>query len=293
MLLRPGGACKPQSLIQLFEGCDDDPFGLPVPDPALPFPAWLAQLRNDALAGTSYLWTIELPSQRPVGTIRIGQINSRRKSAQLSYWIAPQYRRRYYATAAGRLALNFAFSTAALTRIDTWIEAHNIASRKVALRLGFKRSPDTAPQKPISAYSLLARDFQPLSGAPMLTIRQDQLEAFHAAELISFVRSCVAETERDFPNALEVLPGGRGQAVAYAEAAASRAQSLGFRQPGEIRAFVQLALCIGPHFDLYPKVRELLTAPGLELAQRLASLDDVLTPEDWQNAARHRGAVPA
>src|SRR5262249_49601506 len=123
MRLRPGAACNPESLIQLFQGCDADPFRVPVPDRTVSLPSWLARLREDALAGACYLWIIEVPGKGAVGAIRIGQVNSRRKSAQLSYWIAGEHRRRGYATTAGRLALSFAFTTAALSRIDTWIEA--------------------------------------------------------------------------------------------------------------------------------------------------------------------------
>ncbi|MFN7937809.1 MAG: GNAT family N-acetyltransferase [Bryobacteraceae bacterium] len=291
MFLRPGGACDPDSLRHLFEGALEDPYHLPVHDPAFSLPDWLAQLRANALAGTSFLWIIEFPHHRPVGAVRIGHISTRRRSAQLSYWIAPPYRRLGYATAATRLALNSVFSSKAITRIDTWIERHNIASHKVALRLGFRRVPNTSPGNPLSAYVLHARDFQP--GDPMLTIRDNQIEAFRLAEFDSFVRHCVAEVERNFPQAIPALPGARSQAMTCALEAAARARTLGFQHPAEIRAFVHFSLCIGPHFDLYPRIRELLTAPGLAPAQRLASLEELLTPEDWQNAARHRQTVSA
>ncbi|MBS1830660.1 MAG: GNAT family N-acetyltransferase [Acidobacteria bacterium] len=293
MFLRPGGACDPDSLATLFAGCDADPYHLPVPDPAFSLSNWMAQLRHCAQAGSSYCWIIEFPQHRPVGSIRIGHINVRRKSAQLSYWIAPEHRRRGYATAAGRLALGFVFSSTPVSRIDTWIEAHNIASHRVAEKLGFRRVAATSARNPISAYRLLACDFPSFSGDPMLTIRDQQLDAFRAVEFDSFVRHCVSTAEQRFPGIVEALPGGRKEAMACAEAAASRATALGFRQPAEIRAFIYFALCIGPHFDLYPKVRELLSAPGLDPGQRLASLEEFLTTADWENAARHRAHVSA
>lgn len=292
MFLRPGSACDPDSLCRLFEGCQENPRLLPVPDASVSLPVWMAQIGADARAGTSHLWVMEAKPRRAVGAIRIGHIDVRRRRGQLSYWVAPPYRGRGYATAAGQVALSFAFAGAGLERIDTWIEGSNLASRKVARRLGFRRVGQADAESPVSAYVLLARDFQPLPGADMLIIRESQWNAFRLAEMHSFTRQCVRETERRFPDIIAGM-GGREQAIAIADAAVSRAIGMGFGEPAEIRAFLQFALCIGPYFDQYPRIRELLTAPGREPAQRLASLDELVTAEDWQRAARHRLAASA
>ena len=73
---------------------------------------------------------------RPVGRVGFG-LNTAHRIAQIGYWVDPGERGRGYATEAARAACRWAFDDLGLGLIEWRAEVGNIASRRVAERVGF------------------------------------------------------------------------------------------------------------------------------------------------------------
>jgi len=75
----------------------------------------------------------------PVGVIGFVDCNEKWGTAELGYWLAPEYHGNGYATAAGRLLVDYGFAERRLHKVYANAFAHNEASQRVLEKLGFER----------------------------------------------------------------------------------------------------------------------------------------------------------
>jgi RimJ/RimL family protein N-acetyltransferase len=97
---------------------------------------WVAN--NDTKPAVSLTFAI-LADDVVVGAVTLKRLDAPDHSGELSYWIGTEFQRRGYASAAARLAVEFAFGHVGLSRIDAhFLKQHNPASGAVLRRCGFE-----------------------------------------------------------------------------------------------------------------------------------------------------------
>ncbi|MGH3518236.1 MAG: GNAT family N-acetyltransferase [Haloechinothrix sp.] len=104
--------------------------------------SWPAQwmgLRSLARRGYCLPFAITLDG-RFVGQLTIGNvIRAALRSAWIGYWVASPHASGGVATAAGALAVDHAFESAGLHRLEATVRPENAASIRVLTKLGFRR----------------------------------------------------------------------------------------------------------------------------------------------------------
>lgn len=99
--------------------------------------AWIAHCQRTWSAGTGYhLGIFDAASGILHGGVGFSDVNTRRRSANLGYWVADASRGRELAVAAARLAATWAFEELELQRIEILVQPENTASLRVAVKLG-------------------------------------------------------------------------------------------------------------------------------------------------------------
>jgi len=73
-----------------------------------------------------------------LGGIGLNGIDNTNRLGRLGYWVRTSWTNQGVASAAARLVCQFAFSNAALTRVEIAVIPENAASRRVAEKLGAK-----------------------------------------------------------------------------------------------------------------------------------------------------------
>jgi len=87
--------------------------------------------------GVNYSFVIEEPAGETfVGNCRIEEIEREQNRAALGWWVRTSRTRRGIATAAGRLAAQAAFEDLQFDKLFIYTRAENIASRRVAEKIG-------------------------------------------------------------------------------------------------------------------------------------------------------------
>ncbi len=118
-----------------------DPWEATAPDPthpALPFGAFVAELRREARAGRSYPFAIDYRG-RLVGQLTVSGITSGSLcSASIGYWVAEAVAGRGIAPTAVALATDHCWVEAGLHRMEINIRPENAASLRVVAKLGFR-----------------------------------------------------------------------------------------------------------------------------------------------------------
>ncbi|MEZ4235620.1 MAG: GNAT family N-acetyltransferase [Myxococcota bacterium] len=110
----------------------------PLPDRAAA-EAYVGQIERGFANETLYQWVLtEARDDTLIGTVTLAGVDRRHLRAELGYMIAPECWRRGYATEAAGAAVQFAFDTLGLHRIEADIHPDNHASRGVLVRLGFR-----------------------------------------------------------------------------------------------------------------------------------------------------------
>ena len=74
-----------------------------------------------------------------VGTAGLNDVNGGSGTAELGYWIAPDYHGNGYATAAARLFVEYAFAERRLHKVYANAFAFNEGSQRVLEKVGFER----------------------------------------------------------------------------------------------------------------------------------------------------------
>ena len=98
---------------------------------------WIAGLRARRAAGTGLVLAItEGDDGPPLGTVNLVQFSVDDRQAALGYWLLPAARRSGLATVAARTLCDWGFEHLSLERIELAILPDNVASQRVAARLG-------------------------------------------------------------------------------------------------------------------------------------------------------------
>jgi len=101
---------------------------------------WIGMQESLWSAGEEYNFVIEdTESGRFLGSVAVNRIDRVNRTAGLGYWVRTNMSRKGVATAAARLAARFAFEDLGMRRIELFIRYDNIASRRVAEKLGAMR----------------------------------------------------------------------------------------------------------------------------------------------------------
>lgn len=111
-----------------------------------------------------------------LGCVGINQINRVNRFANMGYWVRASRERHGIASTAARLASGFAFAGLGLARIEIVVLPDNLASRRVAEKIGARfeciarnRLQFGDRARDAAMYSLVPRDLTPLvatEGAP-------------------------------------------------------------------------------------------------------------------------------
>lgn len=99
---------------------------------------WIEFTKSSARNNTGYEMLIFTNEDEFVGCCAVNNINKDCRRGNLTYLIKPSLWGRGFATEAANLIIDFAFSQLGLERISGICMAHNIASEKVMLKLGFQ-----------------------------------------------------------------------------------------------------------------------------------------------------------
>ena len=115
-----------------------------------PWLMWAVELDESSMAafienavisweqGRDYVFAIG-EGGRPVGVIGLHGVDRATSAAELGYWIATQAAGRGLMTEAGFALLDFAFRVLGLHRVELHAAPGNVASVRVAEKLGFRR----------------------------------------------------------------------------------------------------------------------------------------------------------
>lgn len=118
----------------------------------------------------------------------------------------------------------------------------------------------------------------------MLVIRAGQIEAFRAAGRLRFAALLGTEVRQRFPAASATLPAPElSRRIADA---VERAWSYGLREDRQLRWFVGLTFAVGLRFDEHPPFHAVLTASGVDAADKVERLMFGFHPREWTAAAR-------
>ncbi|MES2016713.1 MAG: GNAT family protein [Pseudomonadota bacterium] len=98
--------------------------------------AYLASALAIIAEGELFEWHI-FSGQQLCGAVRINHIERDDRKASVGYYLGAQYQGRGLATMALRAMLEFAFERLDLNRIELRCASENLASQRVAQRLGF------------------------------------------------------------------------------------------------------------------------------------------------------------
>ncbi len=108
---------------------------IPHPYPSNGAVCWIEACERQRVAGTDYCFAVRV-SGEIVGAVSLLKVKDGEGS--IGYWIGAPYWGQGYATAAGRLLIEFAFKTLGLNLIHGQCLKHNRGSFRVLQKLGFK-----------------------------------------------------------------------------------------------------------------------------------------------------------
>lgn len=109
--------------------------GAPRPESADETRMWLARALRERRARQAYTFAGRSDDVL-VGVVHLGRVS--RRSALLSYWLAPPFRGRGLARAVVRPIVDHAFVQLGLVRLDAFVREDNAASRALLVSLGFQ-----------------------------------------------------------------------------------------------------------------------------------------------------------
>lgn len=97
---------------------------------------WVAQCAAGWARGTAFAMGIFDASGEVLGGVGLSEVDRAARTANLGYWVGDAHRGRGVATAAARRAARIAFDELGLARLTIAALSHNVASQRVATRLG-------------------------------------------------------------------------------------------------------------------------------------------------------------
>lgn len=113
-----------------------------------------------------------------MGLLRVQQLGAPERQAEIGYWTARERRGRGYTAEAGRVVARWAFEELGAERLEWLADAGNVASRAVALKIGFtmegtlrSRIEHNGTRRDAWIGSLLPHDLGVPSATPYLPYR--------------------------------------------------------------------------------------------------------------------------
>lgn len=100
---------------------------------------WLETRKDDWIKGTSYDFGIYDSDDAFIGNCGLNNINRDNALANLGYWVRTSATGKGAATEAVALLADFGFNTLKLTRLEILMAEKNLASQRVAIKVGAKR----------------------------------------------------------------------------------------------------------------------------------------------------------
>jgi ribosomal-protein-serine acetyltransferase len=97
---------------------------------------WYQSSERNWESGAGYEFSVFTPSGSFVGAAGLNQFNAANNFANLGYWIRESQQGRGYASRAARLLADFGFGTLKLNRVELVAAEGNLASRRVAEKVG-------------------------------------------------------------------------------------------------------------------------------------------------------------
>jgi RimJ/RimL family protein N-acetyltransferase len=101
--------------------------------------AWIAHCDAAWNEGTEYNFAIADQADRILGGCGLNQIRVEHRVANLGYWVRTSATRTGVATAAVRKLAQFAFRETDLARLEIVVALDNVASHRVAMKVGALR----------------------------------------------------------------------------------------------------------------------------------------------------------
>ncbi len=99
--------------------------------------AWIERQRGKRAAGAVLALAIQAPDdERALGNVNLAGLSDGCREATIGYWLVPEARGRGLATAAASLLIDWGLQTLGLERIEFAILPENLASQRVAERVG-------------------------------------------------------------------------------------------------------------------------------------------------------------
>jgi RimJ/RimL family protein N-acetyltransferase len=99
--------------------------------------AWIERQRHKRTAGTVLALAIQgRNDERALGNVNLACRPDADREAEIGYWLIPEARGRGLVTAAASLLIEWALANLGLDRVELAILPQNLASRRVAERLG-------------------------------------------------------------------------------------------------------------------------------------------------------------
>lgn len=130
----------------------------------------IARLAHEREVLEFYPWVATLPGKDvAIGTCSLFGVRRDHARCVIGYSLSPELWGRGYAGEMLRLAIDFAFGTLALNRIEADIDPMNVASCKLVERAGFKREGTLRERwrvgggvQDTALYGLLRKDYPPV-----------------------------------------------------------------------------------------------------------------------------------
>lgn len=150
---------------------------------------WIADCQSSRERGEAYAFGVFDAQGRVLGDLALNRIDPKRGSANLGYWVRESAQGQGVATRAARAIAAFGFHVLGLVRIEIVIAVDNLASRRVAERLGAhfdgispNRIMHRGEPAPAAVYSLLPPERDESSPAPALEDHQVRLRPYRPAD---------------------------------------------------------------------------------------------------------------
>jgi RimJ/RimL family protein N-acetyltransferase len=141
LVLRPW---RPDDVDAVYRACQDGELQrwttVPSPYTRADAERWIERIApRDWAAGIDLTWAItERPADEPIAAISLrSRPEERWAVASFGFWAAPKARGRGIVTDATRIVAKYAFTTLGVQRLEWYANVGNVASRRVAEKVGF------------------------------------------------------------------------------------------------------------------------------------------------------------
>lgn len=151
---------------------------------------WIAHCQSAWKRGELYAFGIFDLQGRLLGSMGLNRLDPQRLNANLGYWVREQEQRKGIASRAVRAMAAFGFEALGLIRVEIVTAIDNLASRRVAERVG-AHFDGTSPNRivhrqrpaPAAVYSLLPPDDDDLLSGPVIEEGWIRLRPFQLSDL--------------------------------------------------------------------------------------------------------------